>query len=90
VHEGLLYQPVQQFVGIFCLKNILKVIGPALFTHTCMAGEQMEIMVAQNHFDRRSMGIKPAQGSDIVGASVYEITDRPQLVVFGVKLHLSK
>ena len=62
VHEGLLHQPVEQHFCIFGFKNIFKVVRFALSAHAGVVGKQVQIMVAQNHLDHSTVGIKPAQG----------------------------
>ena len=49
MHQGLLRQPVQQFIPIRCFENFVEGIRTTGLSHPCGDRQQVQVVVAQHH-----------------------------------------
>jgi hypothetical protein len=72
-------QPVDQFLGIRRIQDVVQSVGLAWFFHTCGHGQQMQVVVAQDRNRLVAERDDRAQGIERTGAPIDEVAGEPEL-----------
>uniref|UniRef100_A0A8W7P3H7 UvrD-like helicase ATP-binding domain-containing protein n=1 Tax=Anopheles coluzzii TaxID=1518534 RepID=A0A8W7P3H7_ANOCL len=89
-HQGLTTQPVQQYLAVSCVEDVVHRITAMQLAKTFRHGQQMQVVITQYDLYPVLLLEHPAQHLQGLRATVDQITGQPQRILARIEFDLSQ